>query len=131
MNTTLVKDDLLFTASGVEIEAAAADRQRPTISVVAYSGGIMAVGSWGPVAIDLDGLDASGQIALLADHDARVSGVVGHGNAQVRDGKLLVEGVLSGAGDAARQIVEMSRGGFQFQASIGVVPVEHERIAPG
>ncbi len=131
MNTTLVKDDLLFTASGVEVEAAAADRKRPTISVVAYSGGIMSVGSWGPVAIDLDGLDAEGQIALLADHDARVSGVVGHGNAQVRDGKLLVEGVLSGAGDAARQIVEMSRGGFQFQASVGVVPVEHERIAPG
>lgn len=128
--TTLVKDDLLLTASEVEIEAFST-RKQPRVSIVAYGGGIMSVGRWGPVAIDLDGLDASGQVALLADHDSRVSGVVGHGDAQVLDGKLIVEGVLSGAGDSAKQIVEMTRGGFQFQASVGVVPVEHERIQPG
>jgi len=130
MTMTMVKDDLLLTASEVEIEASAT-RKQPRVSVMAYGGGIMSVGRWGAVAIDLDGLDASGQVALLADHDNRVSGVVGHGDAHVRDGKLIIEGVLSGVGDSAKQIVEMTRGGFQFQASVGVVPVEHERIQPG
>lgn len=38
--------------------------------------------------------------------------------------------VVSGAGDAARQIVEMSRNGFAFQASVGLAPSEHERVKP-
>ncbi|MDQ7013711.1 MAG: Mu-like prophage major head subunit gpT family protein, partial [Planctomycetota bacterium] len=126
---TVATEDMLFTASSVEL--AAGTEKRPTISMIAYSGGLMRVPGWGDVAIDLEGLDAEGQIALLADHDSRVSGVVGHGNAQVRDGRLLVEGVLSGAGDAAKQIVVMTRGGFQFQASVGLTPTEHARVRPG
>lgn len=128
--TVTVTDDLLLTASEVGIEAGS-EPNRPRISILAYSGGLMRVPAWGDVALDLDGLDASGQIALLADHDARVSGVVGHGTAEARDGKLLVNGVLSGAGEAAKQIVVMTRGGFQFQASVGVTPTEHERVRPG
>jgi len=128
--TVTVTDDLLLTASEVGIEAGS-EPNRPRISILAYSGGLMRVPAWGDVALDLDGLDASGQIALLADHDARVSGVVGHGTAEASDGKLLVSGVLSGAGEAAKQIVVMTRGGFQFQASVGVTPTEHERVRPG
>ena len=126
---SVVTDDMLFTAATVDLNAGATGK-RPTIAIVAYGGGLMNVPSWGSVAIDLEGLDASGQIALLADHDARVSGVVGHGSAEVRDGRLFVNGVMSGAGEAANQIVEMSRGGFAFQASVGVAPEEHERVGP-
>lgn len=122
MTTAVATDNLLLTAPEVAIEAGAAKRQ-PRIS-------IMTVPGWGPVAINLDGLDASGQVPLLADHDARVGGVVGHGEASVIDGRLIVAGVMSGAGEAARQIVEMITGGFSFQASVGVEPVEHERVAP-
>jgi len=107
-----VTDDLLLTAPEVGIEAGS-EPNRPRISILAYSGGLMRVPAWGDVALDLDGLDSSGQIALLADHDARVSGVVGHGAAEARDGRLLVSGVLSGAGEAAKQIAVMSRGGTQ------------------
>lgn len=77
--------------------------KRPTIAILAYGSGLMNVPSWSSVAVDLEGLDASGQIALLADHDARVSGVVGHGCAEVRDGRLFVNGVMSGAGEAANR----------------------------
>jgi hypothetical protein len=126
---SVVTDDMLFTAATVDLNAGVG--KRPTISILAYSGGLMRVPAWGDVALDLDGLDASGQIALLADHDARVSGVVGHGTAEAREGKLLVSGVVSGAGEAAKQIVVMTRGGFQFQASVGVTPTEHERVRPG
>jgi phage major head subunit gpT-like protein len=128
--TTSITEGLLLTASSVEIEAAAKDA-RPKISVVAYTGGVMRVPGWGDLAIDLAGLDAGGQVPLLADHDARVGGVVGHGEAGVANGQLLVAGVVSGAGDAAQQIVEMASGGFAFQASVGVEPVRHERVRPG
>lgn len=122
---------MLFAAPSIEIESASESRKRPSISIVAYSGGVMRVPGWGDVALDLDGVDASGQIPLLADHDARVGGVVGHGEAAVRDGRLIVAGIMSGAGPAAQQIVEMSKGGFAFQASVGVEPAEHEPVRAG
>ncbi|MEX0652960.1 MAG: Mu-like prophage major head subunit gpT family protein [Phycisphaeraceae bacterium] len=129
MTTTMI-DNLLLTAPEVAIEAGA-DRRKPRINVVAYTGGLMAVPGWGPVAIDLTGLDAGGQVPLLADHNATVSGVVGHGEAHVQGDRLIVAGVMSGTGEAARHIVEMTAGGFSFQASVGVEPVEHERVQAG
>jgi hypothetical protein len=130
--TAIGTDSMLLAAPDVEIEAGAnRSGGKPRITVVAYTGGIMAVPGWGPVALELAGLETSGQIPLLADHDARVGGVVGHGVAEVRDGKLIVTGVVSGAGEAAQQIVEMATGGFAFQASVGVEPIEHERIRAG
>lgn len=127
----IATDSMLLAAADVAVEAAAGERATPTISIVAYGGDVMTVPGWGPVAIDLAGLDADGQIPLLADHDARVGGVVGHGAAVVRDGRLVVTGVVSGAGVAARQIIEMSQAGFAFQASVAVEPIEHERVRPG
>ncbi|MCW5776433.1 MAG: Mu-like prophage major head subunit gpT family protein [Phycisphaeraceae bacterium] len=129
MNANTVTDDLLLTAAEVEIEAAGKD-VRPKISVVAYTGRIMRVPGWGDIAIDLAGLDAGGQVPLLADHDASVGSVVGHGEPAVANGRLVVAGVVSGAGEPARHVVEMARGGFQFQASVGVAPTEHERVKP-
>ncbi len=129
MNTAMVKDDLLLTAAGVEIEAAGKDA-RPKISVVAYTGRIMRVPGWGDIAIDLAGLEAGGQVPLLADHNATVGSVVGHGEPAVANGRLMVAGVVSGAGEPARHVVEMAKGGFQFQASVGVAPTEHERVKP-
>jgi len=129
MNANTVTDDLLLTAAEVEIEAAGKDA-RPKISVVAYTGRIMRVPGWGDIAIDLAGLEAGGQVPLLADHNASVGSVVGHGEPAVANGRLVVAGVVSGAGEPARHVVEMAKGGFQFQASVGVAPTEHERVKP-
>lgn len=120
---------MILSAAEVEIEAAGKDA-RPKISVVAYTGRIMRVPGWGDIAIDLAGLEAGGQVPLLADHDATVGSVVGHGEPAVANGRLVVSGVVSGAGEPARHVVEMARGGFQFQASVGVAPTEHERVKP-
>lgn len=124
--------DVRLAAEGVTVLQARSETADagPRLEVVAYCGGLMSVPGWGPVVIALDGLDVGGQVPLLADHDARVSGVVGHGEARIADGKLLVTGVLSGAGEAARQVAELARRGFALQASVGVEVLEHERIAP-
>ncbi len=92
MNTTTI-ENIMLAASAVEIEAGA--QKQPAISILGYGGGIMRVGTWGDLCIDLTGLEAGGQIPILADHDPRLSGIVGHGTAQVRDGKLYVAGAIT------------------------------------
>ena len=64
----------------------------------------MNVPGWGPLVIDLAGLDLSAaQIGILADHDASLKGIIGHGKASTRDGRLYVTGTISLANDAAQK----------------------------
>jgi len=127
---TTAIDELLLASSEVEIQATAG--KPPAVSIVAYTGGLMSVPGWGPVAIDLAGLDATAeQISLLADHDSSLNGIVGHGQAAITGGKLIVNGTITGATEAARQVVELAKGGFKFQASVGVMPTDYERVRGG
>lgn len=124
---TIAIDELLLSTAEVEVQANAG--KPPTVNIVAYTGGLMVVPGWGPVAIDLTGLDAgAAQVSILADHDSSLKGIVGHGQAAVTGGKLLVQGTITGATEAARQVVELAKGGFRFQASVGVAPTDYERI---
>lgn len=107
------------------------DGRKPSVEIVAYTGGFIAVPGWGDVAFDLDGIDYSMPVALLADHDARVAGIVGQGTARVEANRLVVSGPLSKATDAARQVIDLGREGFAFQASVGIEPVDIERLVPG
>jgi hypothetical protein len=126
---TTAVDELLLSAAEVEIQATG---KSPAVSIVAYTGGLMVVPGWGPVAIELGGIDASAeQVSILADHNASLAGIVGHGKAVVANGKLLVQGTITPSTDAARQVVELAKGGFRFQASVGVAPLEYERVRAG
>ncbi|MCA9208137.1 MAG: Mu-like prophage major head subunit gpT family protein [Planctomycetales bacterium] len=122
-------EELLLSAAEVEIQATG---KSPAVSIVAYTGGQMVVPGWGPLVIDLAGVDVSAsQISILADHDSTLRGVVGFGRASVANGKLLVAGTIAPTTGAARQIIELARSGFQFQASVGVAPSEWERVRAG
>jgi len=126
---TTAIDELLLSAAEVEIQAAG---KPPSVTIVAYTGGLMPVPGWGPVVIDLAGIDASAeQVGILADHDATLKGIVGHGKAVVASGRLLVQGTITPSTEAARQVVELARAGFRFQASVGVTPSDYERVRPG
>lgn len=93
--------ELLLSAGQVEIQAAG-DRP-PAVRIVAYTGGLMSVPGWGPVVIDLAGMELPGeQVGILADHDATLRGIVGQGRATIAAGKLVVEGTLAPATEAAR-----------------------------
>ena len=120
--------DIILTASGVEV---ACGEKLPRLDILAYCGGLMNVPGWGALAIDLAGLDLAGQVRVLADHDATLDGILGHGTAETRDGRLRVSGAISATTDTARRVVELARNGFEFQASVGVEPVEHGRVKPG
>jgi hypothetical protein len=57
------------------------------IDMIAYTGGAMNVGYYGPVAIDLSGMRiAAGATPLFRDHDSQR--IVGHGKPVVKDGQL-------------------------------------------
>lgn len=126
---TTATEELLIAAAEVEIQAAG---KTPAVSIVAYTGGQMVVPGWGPLVIDLAGVDVSAsQVSILADHDSTLRGVVGFGRASVANGKLIVAGTIAPTTGAARQIIELARSGFQFQASVGVAPSEWKRVAAG
>jgi len=118
---TAVATDILLAARGVEITAAAAGAQ-PGVRILAYSGGVMNVPGWGPLAIDLAGLTVEGQIRILADHDASIDGIVGHGRAEIANHQLVVTGAVAAAGATAQRVVQLAKDGFEFQASVGVEP---------
>ena len=121
-------NDIIITARGVEV---ACGENLPRLDILAYNGGLMRVPGWGTLAIDLAGLDLSGQVRVLADHDSSIEGILGHGHAEADDGRLRVTGAISSTTDAARRVVELARNGFEFQASVGVEPVEHAKVKPG
>jgi len=112
------------------IDTVNAARKLPTIEIVAYTGGFMTVPGWGPLCIDLNGLEA-GQVAVLADHDANRSGVVGHGMATVEGNRLVVRGQISADGQAAREVVSAAKNGFPWQASVGLQVIQSKRLRAG
>lgn len=129
MMPEVMEDSLLLSAADVEIQAAG---RTPTVSIVAYTGGLMTVPGWGPIAIELGGIDASAeQISILADHDASLRGIVGHGRAEIAGGRLLVHGAITPSTAAAKQIIDLAKGGFRFQASVGVAPTDYQRVRAG
>ena len=109
----------MITLPPQTVNSVIASRKPPTLEIVAYTGGFMTVPGWGPLCIDLSGLEA-GQVAVMADHDANRTGVVGHGIATVESGQLIVRGQISGDSEAARQVVAAAKNGFPWQASVGL-----------
>jgi len=124
-------DSLLRFAGEVSIQAAADQGKTPRVSILAYSGGEMRIGGFGPVAVDLDGASIDGDVPLLADHEANLDAIAGQGRATIRNQQLYVEGILTEATAAGQKVLALARSGISLQASIGFVPDRREQVAPG
>ena len=122
--------DLLQFIGEVSIQAAADGQRTPRVSILAYGGGEMKVGGFGPVAVDLAGADVGGDIPLLADHATTLDNIAGQGLATIRNQQLYVEGILTEATTAGQKVLALARSGISLQASIGYVPDRREQIAP-
>ena len=106
-------------------------RKLPRVEIVAYTGGVMNVPGWGDVAIELAGLELPGTVPIVSDHDSTRRGIVGHGRATVRGGRLLVAGSISAGTQAAREIVEAAKNGFPWQASVAAEVLERRQVPAG
>jgi len=120
------------------IEAAAAPAEGgkstpPTMSGVAYSGGLLNV-DWGnPVVVDLTALRAADSIVLLKGHDRRQ--LVGQATAQIKARSVTISGNITGnvddPQDPAGSVVMHARGGFKWPLSVGIWPEKVEEVAAG
>ena len=114
-------NELCLTARSIEVfaeDGSANTPKTPRVEIVAYNGGLMRVAGFGLVGIELSGVETSGpQVALLADHDSTLAGILGYGNAEVRDGKLMVSGQLVPSGEAASRV--LGRSGMNCPRRIG------------
>jgi hypothetical protein len=86
---------------------------------------------FGPLVIDLSGLDYSRQIRLTSDHELRRGGLIGHGQARVVANELLIEGVISSATAAGREVLALAKDGLEFEASVGVQVLERRDFRKG
>jgi hypothetical protein len=121
--------DLLLDPVPVELAAAAAGKP-PGIRVHAYDGGIMRVGFFGSVVVDLAGVSKRGPVPFIRDHNPER--VVGHATeVDVGAKGIDAKGLISGAGPDAEEVLTATRNGFPWQASVGLQLGKRRYLRPG
>ncbi len=95
----------------------------------AYTGVPLSVDGWpAPVVVEIAGIrQAAKSTPVLKDHDA--TRIVGHSDHFDNSGSSLVlGGVVSGTGAAAKEVVATSKNGFPWQASMNAVPTSRPKF---
>jgi hypothetical protein len=117
----------------VTIQAASAKGPSRRFEIVAYTGGTLSLPKLfpHPVIVDLRGVTGIDRVLpILKDHQSHL--LVGHTDRIHNDGRRMVAtGVVSGAGPAAREVIDANDRGFPWQASIGGQVVKAEFVHPG
>lgn len=97
----------------------------------AYNGGVMTVGFFGDIVIDLQGLSVTAkQRPILANHDpltpvGHTVGADGKGNGiEILESSIVASGVFSVPSMETDKIVASSDNGLEWQASVGVNPTK-------
>lgn len=125
-------DSILRLTGKVDIQAAGSgEKRQPRVSILAYAGGEIVPSSCGRHVIDLARADVSGDIPLLADHDDTLDGVVGQGQATIRNNQICVEGTLTDATIAGQKVLALAKAGIALQASVGYEIEQREFVQPG
>jgi hypothetical protein len=112
------KKHVVFASSNVKITAQ--EGGLPKFRIVGYTGGVM---TWWwkstPMVCDLsDAVFAKNSIAILKDHNEH--DIVGHTTeTKIENNQVILDGVFSGVGESAKEIVATGKNGFPWQASIG------------
>lgn len=115
----------------VDLVASANGDKIPTFAMTAYTGGTLQVASFfRPVVVDLGGMKVKTPLPILRNHDA--DQIIGHAeNVEVTQKNVKLKGTISGAGQAAREVVESGKKGFPWKASIGAKVTAVEFVREG
>lgn len=108
------------TAEQTEGEATTPAR----FDVVAYNGGMLNIYGWGkPIVIDLEGLEFSKNVVANLDHVE--SQRVGHVTDKTKTvNQVMLGGLFSYASTYRDEVVNSSKGGFEWEASVEVCPTQ-------
>ena len=127
----------VIAVGACRIVAAAAEEGKPAklprIEIEAYNGGVMNVGYWGPVVVNLAGLKAADSVPILYQHGTySVENILGQTDAMNNDGKTLsAAGDMMAASETAENVKTLAGNGFKFQASVGVDPLKYSDVEAG
>lgn len=113
----------------VRLLAASAGKPR-RLSIVGYTGGVMRIEGFGPLVVDLTGLELPRSIPVLADHDSTLAGVVGPGIPTTDGRQLFVSATLADT-PAASTVISFLEAGVGLQASLGADPLERRPVEKG
>ena len=126
-------DDELFAFSAdITINAADGEKKGPrAFTINAYNGGALELPNFDlPVVVDLKGMSVAKSVIANLNHER--TQIVGHATDKVNDGKTLaLNGVVSGAGQAAAEVLASHDNGFPWQASIEAKPLKLVRVPAG
>lgn len=120
-----------LTAAIGDLQAAdpADPKKLRRFSITAYNGGAMRF-AWSstPVVVDIAGLNGMDRPSpVLLDHSPALR--IGHTSGpRAEGGSIRLDGVVSGAGRAAQEVVAEADNGFPWQASIGVRILKIESV---
>lgn len=104
----------------------------PSIDINVYSGGIMVVGYYGRVVVDLAGMKASNVTPILYGHNTYdIDGILGQTSKVVADKKLTASGSIMGKSDITDKVLALSKDGYKFQSSMGATPLKTRDVPEG
>jgi hypothetical protein len=126
-------DRLLFHSAAIEMLEAAGEKSKlPTLSILAYTGGVIQPQAWSDrVIIDLAGLQIPTQQQPLRCNHSEEEGI-GHTTSITKTAKeVRAIGVVSRDTPTAREFIIAAKNGFPWQASVGLVVNRREFLEAG
>jgi hypothetical protein len=120
------------TATKIDIQAGKPEEGKiPSFKMTAYTGGLMRVmGYDDPVGVEVSGMEIDQKTPIRAEHESWHP--VGH-TEKITAGPdgIFAEGLISRENDYSKDIVESSRKGFPWQASIGASANQYNYVKAG
>lgn len=117
--------EVQFSDAPQSSEELASETRKRRFEAVAYTGAVVDR-VYGPMVIDVDGIEPRDRVPMLVDHDG--TKIAGYADQMTKDntGQLLLSGVLSSTTDEGKRVAGLSDEGFPWQMSIGIAVLERE-----
>ena len=121
----------LALTAALNLTAAQAGKPR-RFKILAYSGGKLVVDGFEfPVVVDLNGLEATA-VSVVLDHETTTAATVGQTDTITNNGRtLMLTGAVTGQSPRVQQVLAQADAGHQWQASIGAMVQQSERVPAG
>jgi hypothetical protein len=103
------------------------DESRPEFHMTAYTGQVLNLGWWGRFVFNVSGMRAKTKMPILREHMR--DRIVGWSKKAWADGNnFLISGDFSSSTQDAREVLELAKEGFPWQASVGISPIKIKRL---
>ena len=124
-----MKNKLTFKEGQVATFAKDDESGKRTFSMTGYTGAPMRAFGKTKVIIDLKGMSLRNDITPIFQHHDSTK-IVGHAKTSVAE-QVMLNGEISGVGEAAKEVSETAENGFPWQASVGVDIMEVTYLEDG